>query len=166
LSFRSSKTVPSNEVSATSKWREVMAKVSISSQHVELCQLYGSMMRDVIRYPIHTTECWDFESQEVFHIPTGALEYVRFYGSGIVYVDAKPEGTTHYFKKDEPRSLVHLRSVSIPTPTTVGKEWRLSLWLKFPSGKVVDLHFVKGTNQDPEQLRIHNTLPPDEIKFR
>ena len=92
-----------------------MSKVRISSLHVELCTVLGSIIRQKLRYPVLKTECWTFESHEVIHKPTGGLEYTVFYGAGNTEVEFDLQDQ-RYFKRGEPNDRVELRSASVPTP--------------------------------------------------
>lgn len=143
-----------------------MSKVRISSLHVELCTVLGSIIRQKLRYPVLKTECWTFESHEVLHKPTGGLEYTVFYGAGNTEVEFDLQDQ-RYFKRGEPNDRVELRSASVPTPTAMGNGWRLSVWFKFPNGKVEDLHFLRKPGADQlEPVPCYNTLPPEIIRFR
>lgn len=153
-------------MNATSQRRDVMAKVRISSLHVELCLVLGDIIRQELRYPVLKTECWTFESEEVLHKPTGGLDYRFHYGSGHIEVEYDLQDQ-RYFKHGVPYGRVELRSASIPTPTAMGNEWRISVWLKYQNGEVKDLHFAREYGSDHfERVRCYNSLPPDKIKFR
>ena len=144
----------------------MVSKVRITSLHVELCMVLGSIIRQKLRYPVLKTECWTFESHEVLYKTTGGLEYTIFYGAGSIEVENDFQDQ-RYFKRREPHGRVELRSSSVPTPTAMGNGWRLSVWFKFPNGEVEDLHFVSkpGVNQ-LEPVPCYNTLPPEKIRFR
>jgi hypothetical protein len=143
----------------------MMAKTRVSSLHVELCSLLGNIIHQELRYRVLKTECWTFDQQEILN-EKGSLDFLVLYGTGSIHLEHSLDDR-RYFKQGEPESKVDLRSASTPTTSATGNGWRLSLWLKFPNGEVVDLHFVRECgNSQFEKLRIYNTLPPDKIKFR